>query len=176
MPGAAGRIRASKVTSMFSYKNDAPVLHLPKVGYVGVYVPLMVLCDSVDADHIVSLATKVPDPWFTLTFVGNSSAREDADFIVATGTCPNVNEERDPFADPAVATVLPSLMVSLTLGAITKAIAHYAYHFDVPHLLSKPQGGFQHGIHSVLSSDDVTPYMASAILEIAIYGDIVFTK
>jgi hypothetical protein len=161
---------------MFSYDNDVNPVHLPKVGYVGVEVPLMVLCDSVDADHIVSLATKVPDPWFTLTFVGNSSAREDADFIVATGTCPNVNEERDPFADPAVATVLSSLTVSLTLGAITKAIAHYAYHFDVPTLLSKPHGGYIHGMHSVVSIDDVTPYMASAILEIAIYGDVMFTK
>jgi len=158
---------------MFNVKDDSKAFDLPKVGWTAIVVPVHILADSTDAEAIVDLAMQIPEPWFRIT--GYGQARESAEMVIIRGEAPNVLEEKDPFARVDVAAVLPSLMFSLTLGQIVKAIAHYASHFDV-NILRPVSGGYCHGMQTNVDVEKISPYEASAIIEIALYGDVVFTK
>jgi hypothetical protein len=172
MPGAAGRIRAPRLLEMFSVKDDSKAFDIPKVAYTAIVVPVHILADSTDAEAIVDLAMQIPEPWFTIT--GYGQARESAEMVIIRGEAPNLLEEKDPFARVDVAAVLPSLMFSLTLGQMVKAIAHYASHFDVD-ILRPVSGGYCHGMQANVDVVKISPYQASAIIEIALYGDVMFT-
>lgn len=158
---------------MFDIKDDSKAFHMPKVAYTAIEIPVHILADSTDAEAIVEKALQIPEPWFTIDGYGQS--RESADMIIIRGTTPNVLGEKDPFADPRVAIVMPSLAFSLTLGQTVKAIAHYAFHFDVD-ILHPALGGYIHGMQMIVDVEKISPMQASAIIEIALYGDVVFTK
>lgn len=159
---------------MFNIKDDSKAVTMTKVAYTAIEVPVHIMADSADADAIVAKALQIPEPWFTIDRYGNSG-RESEDMVIIHGTAPNLLEEKDPFADPRVATVLPSLTFTLTLGQTVKAIAHYAFHFDVD-ILHSALGGYIHGMQMIVDVEKISPWQASAILEIALYGDVMFTK
>jgi hypothetical protein len=157
---------------MFNIKDDTKATTYGRFASVGIEVPVIIMADSTDADAIVEKALQIPEPWFKIVRHGGSG-RDTEELVIIHGEAPNLLEEKDPFADPRVATVLPSLTFSLTLGQIVKAIAHYAYHFDVD-ILRSALGGFIHGMHILVDVEKISPMQASAIIEIALYGDVMF--